>query len=76
MELKEKVDKAQQTSDKAEGALGQVMKELKNEFDCHSIDEAVKKRKHLKKQTDKSKEAFDDGLEKFNEDWSEELEEE
>jgi len=74
MKLTKQVEKAQQTADKAEGALGQVMKELSNEFECDTLDKAEQKRKQLKKQTNKSKEAFDAGLEKFKDDWSDELE--
>ena len=76
MKLTKQVEKAQQTADKAEGALGQVMKELKNEFDCNSIDTAEQKRKQLKKQVERSRNAFDTGLKKFKHDWSEKLEDE
>lgn len=74
MKLTKQVEKAQQTADKAEGALGQVMKELNSEFDCNSIDTAEQKRKQLRKQVEKSRNAFDTGLKKFKDDWSDELE--
>ena len=73
MKLTKQVEKAQQTANKAEGALGQVMKELNSEFNCDSIDVAEQKRKQLRKQVEKSKNAFDTGLKKFKRDWSEEL---
>ena len=50
MELKKKAELAQETVNKAEGALGQVMTRLKKEFKCNSLEEAKKKLKQLERQ--------------------------
>lgn len=71
--LKERVETAQQQVSKAEGALGEIMKQLKKEFGCNTLKEAKRKLKHLEKQKALSKEEFDTAVEKFEEDWPEEL---
>ncbi len=71
MELKRKVEKAQQKADKAEGALEQVMKQLKEEFDCPTLESAKKKLKLLKAQEEKAKDAFEEAVEEFEEKWDE-----
>ena len=72
--LKRRVETAQQQVSKAEGALGEVMKQLKKEFGCDTLKEAKKKLKQLEKQKVSSKENRDAAREKFEEDWSDELE--
>ena len=67
--LKRKADEAQQTADKAEGALEQVMKQLKKEFDCDSIEKAEKKLEQLKKQESKAKKEFETSVQEFEEEW-------
>lgn len=75
LSLKKSVESAQQQADQAEGALGEVMGQIKDEFGCTSLKLATIKRKQLKKTRDASKEKFDNAVEKFENDWSEELEE-
>ena len=41
-ELKSKVDGLQREADKAEGALGQAMAELKEKHGCKTLEEAEK----------------------------------
>lgn len=72
MELKRKVEQAQQKADKAEGALEQVMKQLKKDFDCPTIRDAKKKWSLLKKQEEKMKGTFEEALEEFERKWEEE----
>jgi len=74
MQLKKRVEQAQQDSDKAEGALGEVMKRLKAEFGCSTLAEAEKKLKALKKQSDIVQKKFDDAMEEFEEKWPDEIE--
>lgn len=63
---------AQQKADQAEGALSEVMKQLKHEFNCSTLDQAKKELKRRKRQAADSKEKFDAALEKFEEDWPDE----
>ena len=74
--LKKKVESAQTEADQAEGALGEVMKQLKKEFECDTLKEAKKKLKQLEKQKESSKEEFEEAVEKFEDDWSEEIDDE
>ena len=39
-ELKQKAEKAKANADRAEGALEQLLKELKEKFDCDSLEDA------------------------------------
>lgn len=73
LELKEQVDTAQKEADEAEGAIKQIMKQIKKEFGCSTFAEAKKKYKQLKKQKEKSGKVFEDAVEEFKENWSDEL---
>jgi len=75
VQLKKRVETAQQQADQAEGALGEIMGQIKEEFGCTSLKLAKVKLKQLEKAKDISKEEFDNAIKKFEEDWSEELEE-
>lgn len=75
MELKKKVEQAQQRADKAEGALDQIMKRLKNEFDCNSLEEAESKLKTLQRKEVELKEKFEEAKEEFKEKWDDRLSE-
>jgi len=69
MELKKKVELAQQKADRAEGALQQVMNRLEEDFECSSVEDAEKKLKILEKQKQKAKEEFENAVEAFEEKW-------
>lgn len=72
-ELKSKVEQAQQRMDRAQGSLDQLMKQLKEDFDCKTIEEATAKLKKLKKEESSIEEEFTEAMEKFNEKWQEKL---
>lgn len=72
LELKKKVEQAQQKSDKAEGALEQIMEQLKEKFGCSTLKEAKKKLALLEKQEREAKEEFETAIEEFEEKWEEE----
>lgn len=72
LQLKKRVEAAQQEADKAEGALGEMMKWIKDEFGCSTLNEAKRKLKQLKKQEETSKKAFDDALDVFEGKWEDE----
>lgn len=71
LELKEQVEAAQQKADKAEGALEEVLKQLKRDFGCATIEAAQKKLKQLNKEKEKLEEEFNAGLEQYEKDWPE-----
>ena len=72
--LKENVEEAEREANKAEGALEQVMKRLKKEFGCTTLEAADKKYGKMKKQAESAKEKFEKAVEEFEEKWSDELE--
>ena len=65
LELKKKLKQYERTADRASGVLEQVKKQLKNDFNCSTLKEAVKKAKLLKKQKQEAKIAFINEKEKF-----------
>jgi hypothetical protein len=69
--LKQRVETAQQEADKAEGALGEVMKQLQREFDCRTLADAKRKLKQLRRKEEASEKEFEDALEKFEDTWDE-----
>jgi len=74
VDLKEKVEEAQQKADRAQGAEEQVMKRLKSEFGCVSLSAKKKKASTLKRQKDEAEKAFETAVVKFEEKWQNELE--
>ena len=72
LNLKKRVESAQQEAAKAEGALSEVMNRLECEFDCKTLNEAKRKLKQLEKQEATSKKAFDNALDEFKENWPDE----
>jgi hypothetical protein len=69
LSLKKKVESAQQEVNQAEGAIGELMKQLEHEFGCKTLKEAKQKLKYLVKQEQSSKKAFDDAVDAFEEKW-------
>jgi hypothetical protein len=60
IELKEKVARLERESERASGALGQLMQQLKEEFDCESVEEA----KRLEKKLCREQNTLEEKLEK------------
>jgi len=69
MELKRRTEQAQQEADRAEGALEQIRKQLKKEFDCDTLEEAKKKLRLLEKQSQKAEVEFGNLMDKFEQEW-------
>jgi len=72
LSLKKRVDTAQQEADQAEGAEKEVMKQIKSEFNCNTLNEAKRTLKQKRKQEADSKVKFDTAFEQFEEDWPDE----
>jgi len=68
-ELKRKIEKIRKERDKAEGALDQVMVDLKEEFGCKTIKEAEARMAELKQDAEDSQEKYEAALEDFEKKW-------
>jgi len=73
LRLKKDVETAQQRADRAQGALDQLMKTLKKDYDCSTLKQAKTKLKFLQKQEEKVREEFVEAVDKFEEKWEEHL---
>lgn len=69
LELKRKVENAQQLVDKAKGALEQLIRNLKQDFNCNTIEEAEKKLRSLQAERGNLEQQFDDEVEEFKKKW-------
>jgi len=56
LELKTRIERRKQERDKAKGAYGQVMKQIQDEFECKSLEQAEKLLTKMQKQQKQSKE--------------------
>ncbi len=72
-QLKEKVEKAQRESDRAEGALAQLTKQLSSEFGCGTTKEARRKLKSLSSELADAEEEFNESVLAFEGEWGERL---
>ena len=72
-DLKDRLDKAQKKADQATGALKELKKQLKEKFDCSSLNEARTLLKKLEKQKSGLQTKFDDAVEAFEEKWDAQL---
>ena len=67
--LKKKVDAAQEGLAKAQGALDNIMKRLKDEFKCDTVEEAKKLLKKLQTDERKARDEFEDAADEFDKKW-------
>jgi len=73
-QLKKRVDNARQKADKAEGALEEVLRKLKKDFDCKTLTEAKHKLKQLKKEGSDLEAEFETAVKKFKKTWGDKIE--
>jgi len=69
LNLKEQVEKARQQAAKAEGALEQILKQLKEKFGCNSLKEAKALLKQIQKKEKKAREELDQAMKDFKAKW-------
>jgi hypothetical protein len=69
LKLKQATDEAQQKADKCEGALSQVMKQLKSKFKCSTLKAAEKKLKQLQDKDAALTIEFDEAILAFEKEW-------
>jgi predicted nucleic acid-binding Zn-ribbon protein len=70
--LKREVDEAKTEADRASGALKQLMKQLKEEFDCEDVKTAKALLAELEEKRDKVQKRFERSLEDYEKKWSKE----
>ena len=75
LKLKTKVEEAKTKQAKAKGALEQILKQIKKEFDCKTLKEAEALLKELKTKESKAKQKYEKALEEFQDKWQEQLDE-
>lgn len=68
-EMKQQIERLQKEADMAEGELNQIMKQLKQEFNCDSIEEAEDALQELEQERKETKELFDSSLKAFKDKW-------
>jgi predicted nucleic acid-binding Zn-ribbon protein len=71
--LRQKVQKLQRDADKAEGALNEQLKHLKEEFDCDSIEEAEAYLVELEKKVAAAEKIYRKELKEFRKQWGDKL---
>lgn len=74
--LKEAVEEARSESDKAQGALSELMRRLKEEFDCTSLKEARAQLEKLEAKKEEAETAFEKALKAYETKWKAVKEEE
>jgi len=58
-QLKQQIEQARTDRDQTQGAITQLMKQLKEEFGCKTVEEAREKLKELQKELDTLSEKMD-----------------
>ena len=72
--MKKQAEGLRVKAERAAGKVEQLMAQLKEQFDCDTIEEAQEKLKALEKKKNKSKQAFDRAYKLFEAEWGEKLE--
>ena len=67
--LKRDVDTAKAESDRAKGALDQLTKQLRDEFECTDLKEAKELLEELEAKKNKAQEKFEDTLKDYEKKW-------
>ncbi len=73
-ELKSKVEQLRRKADKAEGALSELMKQLKKEFGCSTLKEAEKLLTKWEQQEQEQLTELEEKLEQFKQEYGDALE--
>lgn len=73
LKMKAQVERLQKESDRARGALDQLYKTLKEEFDVDDLRAAKKLLRELEEQSEKASVRFVRAAERFQERWGDEL---
>ena len=71
--LKKQAESAQREADKAQGALEQILSQLKEDFDCETLEDAETLLDKLGEKERTKAEAFDTALAEFEEKYGDKL---
>lgn len=72
LELKRAHETAKTEADRAEGALRQLMCQLKADFDCNTLEEAQEKLRKLQKQQERERKELETTVVEYEKKWTEE----
>ncbi len=67
--LKKAAEESKAEADRAQGALQQLLKKLKEEYDCNTLEEALLLLNQLKKKETATEADFDTALQAFKNEW-------
>lgn len=73
--MKKQVEQLRSEAERAAGREEQLMKQLKDQFGCTTIEEAQDKLKQLQTEAEKAKKVFDRKFDLFEAEWGEKLKE-
>ena len=76
LKMKQQVDQLKREKDRSEGALEQLVKELKSEFNCKTLKEARIERDRLQQEEQELETSFANALEQLETDYPELVKEE
>jgi tetrahydromethanopterin S-methyltransferase subunit G len=68
LDLKKKVDNARSEEERHAGQQTQILRQLKDDYDCDSVEEAEKKLNRLKKQVENLDEELEEGVKQLRKD--------
>lgn len=68
--LKSDLDDKQREANEAKGAYDQSMRQIKEEFECSTLDEARKELERLEKKEREAEREYEDKLASFQKKWS------
>ena len=74
-DLKNKVEALRRKAERAQGAYEQLLKRLKDEFGCDSLDAARALLNKTEREVKKAKERFEQAKTEFEQNWQEKLKE-
>ncbi len=67
LDLKERIDKAKQSSDQLRGKLNHLMEELEDKYNCKTTGVAEKKLERMKQKAEKIQDQIDTDVEEIKE---------
>ena len=71
--LKKATEESKAEANRAQGALEQLMKKFKEEYDCNTVDEALMLLDKLNNKEQKAKADFDKAMQEFKNKWHDDL---
>jgi hypothetical protein len=76
LDLRNRAEQARNRAERAKGALGSILERLHDEHDCDNIEEGNALLEKLKKESEKDERDLQRGVDRFQEEYREQLGEE